>query len=177
MPKKPLDNLKRKEVSLHDREVDEPFENLDWGAEKLLRERHDRIKTELRTNLATLIGISGGAIVLSLTLFERIAPEKRHQWLLVLAWIFLAGTTVVAMGVLVSMTRRSIGHQDYLKRLYNDGKMKLVFHRGGGTPGGNYWRVVTERMPGELGNRLSILLFALGILFLAAYAILNLLRK
>jgi hypothetical protein len=77
MPRKPLDQLKSKTIgseSSYDRKVEEPFENLDWDAEKLLSERHDRIKTELRTNLATLIGISGGAIVLSLTLFEKIAP-------------------------------------------------------------------------------------------------------
>jgi hypothetical protein len=180
MPRKPLDQLKSKTIgseSSYDRKVEEPFENLDWDAEKLLSERHDRIKTELRTNLATLIGISGGAIVLSLTLFEKIAPEKRHQWLLVLAWVFLAGATVVAMTVLVSMTIRSIGYQDYLKKLYNEGKMQLIFHGGPGTPGGKYWEVVTERMPGELGNRVTIILFAFGVLFLAAYGVLNVLHK
>jgi len=55
--------------------------------------------------------------------------------------------------------------------------MQLIFHGGPGTPGGKYWEVVTERMPGELGNRVTIILFAFGVLFLAAYGVLNVLHK
>jgi hypothetical protein len=180
MARKPLDRLNKRRTGTrfsYDYTVEEPFENLDLDAEKLLRERHDRIKSELRANLATVTGLSSGAIALSLTVLDKIAPERRHQWLLVLAWAFLGATVLVATTVLIDMTRRSIGYQTHLKKLYNEGKMQLVFHGGAGTDGGRYWSVVTERMPGELGNKIANILFVLGALFLAVYGILNLLRR
>src|SRR6476660_4191256 len=121
-----------------DRKIDTVFEKLDSEALQVLRDRHDRIKTEIRTNLTTVIGVSGAVITLSLTVFEKIAPKKLYPWVLAAAWVALGLAVVVALGVLVGTTMGSIRHQHDLRDLYQSRKLKLFFHSGGGTPGGNY---------------------------------------
>jgi uncharacterized membrane protein len=81
-----------------------------------LLERHKRIREERRILLTTFIGLSGGAIVLSSTLLEKIAPKRVSIWLVILAWCFLAMSLLGGLLILITMTARSISHQGYLKQ-------------------------------------------------------------
>lgn len=162
---------------MSDRRIDTPFEKLDSEARKVLYERHDRIKKELRANLATVLGISASVITLSLTVFEKVAPKNLFGGFLAGAWIALGLAALTALGALVGTTMASIKHQDRLADLYSKGKVKLFFHRGAGTPGGNFFDVTTESFPGELGTRVATWLCVLGVVFAVSFAVLNLIYK
>lgn len=160
-----------------DRKIETPLEKLDTEAHRVLADRHDRIRSELRATLATVIGVSGTVITLSLTVLDKVAPKKLHSWLLAVAWVLFASAIVVSLAVFLDMTRRSVNHQDTLGELYQAGKLNLFFHYGGGTPGGNYMHVVAEKFPGQLGTNVASIICGLGVLFSIAFAVLNLLNK
>ena len=63
-----------------DRRIEQPIEKLEQDAYQVLAQRHDRIRKELRTNLATVIGVSGAVITLSLTLLEKVASKSENVW-------------------------------------------------------------------------------------------------
>lgn len=71
-----------------------------WG---YYSERHNRIKEERKFFLNTLIGLSGGAIVLSITFLEKIAPRRHHLGLVISAWCLLGVAVLVSVFGLVSM--------------------------------------------------------------------------
>lgn len=152
-----------------------PYEELNAEAVTLLRERHEAIKTSLRKNLATFITLSGGALALSVTFLEKLAPKKLYLWSVAVAWFAFGLTLLTAMAVLAHMTKKSMRHQNELKELYKDGKM-YFFHFPGSTPGGK-WLVMTESFPGEAGTRVANILFTIGAVCLGLFAILNLLAR
>jgi hypothetical protein len=152
-----------------------PYEELDEDAVRQLRERHENIKANLRKNLATLITLSSGAFATSVALFERIAPKRLYLWIVVVAWLAFGLTILTAIAVLAHMTKKSMRHQNALKELYKEGKM-YFFHFPGATPGGK-WLVMTESFPGEAGTRVATILFTIGAVSLAFFAVLNLLAK
>ena len=45
--------------------------------------RHHRVKGVRRALLNTLIGLSGGALVLSVSLLNQIAPQKLYSWVVI----------------------------------------------------------------------------------------------
>lgn len=152
-----------------------PYEELDDEAVRLLRERHENIKANLRKNLATLITLSSGAFATSLALFEKIAPKRLYLWIVVIAWLAFGLTILTAIAVLAHMTKKSMRHQNELKQLYKEGKM-YFFHFPGATPGGK-WLVMTEGFPGEAGTHVANILFTIGAVSIGFFAILNLLAK
>ena len=161
---------------MSERRIETPFLELDQEERQVLYERHDRIKKELRSTLTIVIGASGTVITLSLTLFEKIAPHKLYPELLAASWVSFGLAALVALGVLMSMTMKSIKHQDNLLDLYGKGTLSLFRHHGGGTPGGNFLYVVTEKFPGEVGTRLAVGLCTIGVLCVAAFGVMNLVR-
>ena len=160
------------------RRIEEPLEDLDSEAYSVLVARHDRIKSEIRKNLTRVIAISGGAITASLALLEKIAPKRLYLGLLEASWAALALAVVIALGVLVDMTMKSIAQQDSLGDLYRTGKLKLFRQTSAaGTPGGTYFDAITERFPGQLGTNVALFVCAGGVLCALAFTLLNRVAK
>lgn len=89
---------------------------------QIFRERHDRIKSERRDILKTIMGLSGSAIVLSVTLLRFIAPNAHQFWLLGCAWILLECAVLFSVYYLVEMTKRSVIYQLEVKDAF-EGKL------------------------------------------------------
>ena len=151
-----------------------PYDAISGESRELLRERHERIRRELRTSLQTMLGISGGAVGISLTFLEKIAPKRHVLWLLAVSWGFLGITLLLSLSVLIGMTFRSIKYQDELKELYNRGHY-YIYWTPGGTEGLHWW-VGTERFPGMWGTSAARLFFVAGVACIAVFTCINLLK-
>jgi len=141
----------------------------DLGKSKMLLERHLRIKRERRNLLTTIIGLSGGAIVLSMSLLAQIAPKKVSIWLIIVAWCFLGLAVLFALSFLVRMTRRSMNFQRELEQMRGEGRWDP-------RPSNRFFLSSTPptRLEGELG---AGCLFVIGAVFLGIFAVVNLLAK
>jgi hypothetical protein len=143
--------------------------------EDILLQRHLRIKTERQSILTTLIGLNGGAIVLSATLLEKIAPMKLSVWLIISAWSLLTLSLISALGALVEMTARSARYQRYLERELDGDTPHFVAR----TPIKRITSTPMTRTSGILlgGEIIAGALFVLGVVFLCAFAMINLLAR
>jgi hypothetical protein len=145
----------------------------------ILRERHERIKQERRSILTTLIGLSGGAIVLSASLLEKIAALKVALWLLVSSWSLFGMSVIAALLGLAAMTRQSMRYQRLLEqRLVNPRRTsdRLLFWRSSVK-----WReessdflAPSKRASGLFVELAAGVLFVAGAILLGVFAILNL---
>src|SRR5258708_4006450 len=81
---------------------------------KFYADRYRRIKDERKVLLNTLIGLSGGAIVLSITFLDKIAPNKHLKGCVIAAWCLFGLTVLVSIVGLVRMIWRS---QQYQRKL------------------------------------------------------------
>lgn len=84
---------------------------------EVLRARHKEIKEARRTFLKTILGLSGGSIVLSITFLKDIAPDRHWLPLLFVAWFFFSVSVCLSLFELWQLVRVSIVHQlDILER-------------------------------------------------------------
>jgi hypothetical protein len=132
----------------------------------LYTERYKRIKDERKLFLNTIIGLSGGTIVLSVTLLEKIAPKRLHLWLVIAAWVSLGLAILVGVFFLVEMIRRSLRMQKLLERELQ-----------GGIPAPCYFPIRASYQRSSLSESITGFFFVLGILLLGAFAITNLIFK
>lgn len=157
---------------------DDPWRSQIEERYAVLRERHNRIKSERRNILTTLMGLSGGAIVLSASLLEKIAAERVALWLLILSWCFLGSAVVTALFGLAAMTARSMRYQISLEE-------ELIEAEGSWRDPMPYtprrrrdqstWRTSSTRpFVGFLVELSAGMLFVVGALMLGMFAVLNL---
>jgi hypothetical protein len=145
--------------------------NRDHELKETILERHKRIKDERKLFFNSIIGLSGGAIILSVTLLEKIAPKKLFIWLIVTAWCLLALALITGVYSLVSMIRRSLKFQSKLERKFQgeeSGELSFL---------GDSYLAITSKPLWHFTELVAGYIFLLGILFLGAFAILNLLWK
>ncbi|MFY9622399.1 MAG: hypothetical protein WAM70_10740 [Pyrinomonadaceae bacterium] len=141
---------------------------------ELYAERHKRIKDERKFFLNTLIGLSGGALVLSVTFLEKIAPRRHYIGLVIAAWCLLGVAVLLSVFGLVLMIWLSQRFQRQLeKMLEKEDESAPPFrsvspqrlHRSSYGPGPGCW-TLPEYWAGFF--------FVLGILTLTVFAIINL---
>ncbi len=144
-----------------------------------LRERHERIKKELRNSLSTMIGLSGGAIALSLTLLEKIAPKRIHVGLLAAAWTVLGTAILTGVASLLQMTASSIRYQKELEAMYQRGtiEFKISLYSPPSRGFFNKWLPGTIWRPGEKGVYVTQILFTFGAIILAVFVLWNMLAR
>ena len=130
-------------------------------------ERYKRIKDERKTILNTFIGLSGGCVVLSITFLDKIAPHKRVLPLVIVSWCLFGLALLVSINALITMVRRSQEYQRLLERILNGEDSNDRFD---GDLSGVSLPISKHLAP----EQLSGILFGLGILALAAFAITNL---
>jgi hypothetical protein len=140
----------------------------------LLLERHNRIKQERRAILNTLIGLSGGAIVLSMSLLKDIAPHKISVWIVITAWAFFALAVLYGLGSLVLMTMNSIKYQKRLEREFSTGYISLACDHEYQA----YLMTTPSRtLAGPIYAEITTGgLFLLGTVFLGIFAVINLIK-
>src|SRR3982074_1882971 len=80
-------------------------------------ERYKRVKDERKGLLTTLTGLSGGAVVLSITFLEKIAPHKHIRGLIIAAWCSLGLTILIRVFGSLGMIFRSQQYQRELREL------------------------------------------------------------
>jgi hypothetical protein len=134
----------------------------------LYTDRYNRIKDERKLFLNTLIGLSGGTIVLSVTLLEKIAPKKYLIGFIIASWCLLGLAILVCILGLMSMIRRSQKFQKKIERNIR-GEEEDPFLR--------FEPLVSSPRPTHLPESLSGGLFILGVLLLGVFAIINLVSR
>jgi len=138
-------------------------------------ERHHRIKNERRGFLTTLTGLSGGAIVLSISFLEKIAPSKHYRGMVITAWCFFGVTILISVFGSLGMIFRSQQYQRELRRLQRSQRSQWIeAYRGA--------RVSRDADEGCSGCFLlpeywAGFFFVFGVLMLTAFAIANLIEK
>ena len=147
----------------------------------VLRERHERIKQERRSILTTLISLSGGAIVLSASLLEKIASLRAAMWLLVLSWSLLGLSVIAALLGIAAMTRQSMKYQGMLEQnLFSGSGSRFLFRVPSTVRVGEGLRRAMFNMDSKRGRDGIYLELAAGCLFVAGaillgvFAVLNL---
>jgi len=138
---------------------------------RLYTDRYKRIKDERKIFVNTLIGLSGGAIVLSITFLEKIAPKKYLIGLVIVAWCLLGLSLLGGVFRLVWMIWRSQQFQRKLDRLLRTENVAFSEHSHIFDP---YYRG-----SGDMSGCPEVLVgcfFVFGVLALAAFAIVNLVR-
>ncbi len=152
----------------------EDSEKLDRELAQYLLERHKQIKQERRALFTSLLGLSGGAIVLSMTMLNVLAPQKTGIWAIVTAWIFFALALLHSLYCMYRMTQLSMLYQEVLIDRYERGKWTEKPYIPGmlGAP-----RFTDEYFGGGpgCGEMGSGLLFVTGAIFLGVFAVINLL--
>jgi len=143
--------------------------------QKLLLARHLRIKTERRSLLKTFIGLSGGAIILSATLIEKLAPQRVAVWLIVVAWICFAWTLLHSLLFLLVMTQRSMRYQHHLLDAIHDVTHTFLCASSLITTQPRRW--TWTLLAAGYAEFIAGCLFLLGAIFLGIFSILNLLAK
>lgn len=140
-------------------------------------ERHKRIKDERKLFLNTLIGLSGGAIVLSITFLEKIAPGKHHLGLVIVAWCLLGVAILVSVFGLISMIWLSQRFQRELEEIIQRGDDESFLVSLLASPHRLKYRTLRTRSWLTLPEYWAGCLFVLGILALAGFAIINLVSR
>jgi hypothetical protein len=148
---------------------DEPLsESAKRKIRTLYSERYKRIKDERKTILNTFIGLSGGCVVLSITFLDKIAPHKRVLPLVIVAWCLFGLALLVSINALIVMIRRSQKFQRELQEILQNIPVDKTIDISN-------FEADTESPPSFLSPELfSGILFGLGVLALAAFAITNL---
>lgn len=136
-------------------------------------ERYRRIKDETRTILNTLIGLSGGSIVLSITFLDKLAPTRRFVALIIVAWFLFGLPILVSVYGLIKMIYQSQKFQRKLERILDDPDHSDEILFGPVL----YTSAPPPRIISRAPQYLSGLSFAFGVLALAAFGVINLLTR
>ena len=146
--------------------------NLRKASLNLLLDRYQRIREERKYIIRLFMGLSGGAIVLSITFLDNLAPNKAGLALLFGSWMAFSLAALIGLIALVLFNRVSIAYQLELHRQFLEGRLMpespvLSGNYIGETSGSTFrykWVEVTVGV-----------LFLLGAMLLAAFAVMNLL--
>lgn len=153
-------------------DVDLDLANLRKASLNLLLDRYHRIREERKAIIKLVVGLSGSAIVLSITFLDKLAPKKSALALLFASWGVLAVSALIGIVALVLFTRISIAYQMELHRQFYEGKLMpnspvLQGNYFGETSGSPFRYRWVEFLVGVL--------FLLGALLLGIFAVINLL--
>lgn len=141
---------------------------------ELLKTHYERLRGQRREVLNLLIGLSGGAAILSVTFLDDIAGAKKLLWLVIVAWLLLAFALFVAVWSLVLMNHFSLRYQSRLESLAQKAAGPIVIDDPQ-----VWWELVqphySSRSALELpfAEATSAILFVLGVAFLALFSIVN----
>jgi hypothetical protein len=106
-----------------------------------------------------IITLSAGALAISVTYLQDIAPEPVHKWVLGLSWACLGLSLLASLGSMLTSQHAHRRHRQILDALLAD--------KDEGDA--NTWSDVTNGL-----NWASSLTFALGVIFLFAFCFVNL---
>ena len=121
-----------------------------------------------RAYLTTIIGLSGTALILSLTLLDKIAPQKTSIWLVIVAWGLLTLTIITAIIILLIGFNKDVVHQKEFES-YNSNKGRLRK-----TPLSPIEVISTPSARSIIGEVIAACFFIPGLIALAIFAGLNL---
>jgi hypothetical protein len=128
---------------------------------EILRERHKEIKEARRNFANTILGLSGGAIVLSITFLDRIAPGRHWLTLLFIAWFFFALSAAACLLELWQLVKLSVIHQLNIMERYlrNPAEASNLLHQN-------------SQFISPI-HFYALILFGCGIIFFATFAVRN----
>jgi len=112
----------------------------------------------------SVLTLSGGALLLSMTFVNDIVSgSPKVTWALIVAWILL-GMAIVAMLVSLLTSQKAYQRQqDILDKAFGDSE---------GGDERNCWACGTKWL-----NRISIMLFLVGIAFLGCFTVVNMMNR
>ena len=130
-------------------------------------------QTRAYTSAKTILSLSGGALVFSMTFVEKIAPAKQHLWLLFSSWVAFA---ISMLAVVVAMKRGETSASNRMrsaaKEVQNLDDLKADFLRNGKFAKVDPFYVTVKGA--STCNWTAFVGFAVGIFVLGIFVALNL---